>query len=222
MYRRYAIYFTPSGALARTGAAWLGWDMATGRGVLHPDIDGLDIAAMTKRPRRYGLHATIKPPMILAKGISEADLIQAAKEIAGTLPQVHLEGLSVSRLGRFLALTADGPTGALDRLAARVVETLDPFRAPLTPEDLARRRHKPLTPSQEQNLLQWGYPNVMEDFRFHITLTGPLKDATAMMPIVSAHFAPVLPVPFVIDHLTVAGEDVDGMFHSIGHLPLAN
>jgi hypothetical protein len=41
------------------------------------------------------------------------------------------------------------------------------------------------------------------------------------MPIVAAHFAPVLPTPFVIDHLTVVGEDSDGIFHTIARLPLA-
>ena len=222
MYHRYAIYVTPTGTLADAGAAWLGWDMATGSHVPHPSVGGLDIAAITKRPRKYGLHATIKPPMVLAKEKTEADLIKAAEALAETIGKVYLDGLTVSRLGRFLALTGCGDTKALDSAAAQVVETLDPFRAPLTPEELTRRRQKNLTPSQEKNLTEWGYPNVMEDFRFHITLTGPLKDVDATMPIVAAHFAPVLPAPFVIDHLTVVGEDATGMFHNIARLPLAD
>lgn len=221
MYRRYAIYVTPTGPLADVGAAWLGWDISAGSHVPHPDVDDLDVAAITKRPRNYGLHATIKPPMVLGEGKTEADFIQAAKALAGTVGKVTLDGLTVSRLGRFLALTARGDTKALNAMAAQVVETLDPFRAPLTPVELAHRRQNPLTPSQEKNLTIWGYPNVMEDFRFHITLTGPLKDANATMPIVAAHFAPLLPAPFVIDHLTVVGEDPDGMFHTIAPLPLA-
>ena len=220
MYRRYAIYVTPEGRLAQAGAAWLGWDMAAGCYVAHPDIDGIDIAAITKRPRRYGLHATLKPPMVLAEGADEAALIHAAKEIVSTLPQVNLDGLIVSRLGRFLALTAQGDTRALDDMAAQVVKSLDMFRAPPTSEELERRRHRPLTPSQEHNLTHWGYPNVMADFRFHITLTNPLKDAAAIMPIAAAHFAAVLPKPFSINHLTLAGEDAAGMFHSIARLQL--
>lgn len=221
MYRRYAIYVTPSGALAKAGASWLGWDMVAGCDVEQPTISGLDVAASTRRPRRYGLHATIKPPMVLAQGRTQAQLVSAAKHAASNLPQIHLEGLTVSRIGKFLALTPIGPTKLLDPLAAQVVETLDPFRAPPTDAELSRRRQRPLTPSQEQNLSAWGYPNVMEDFRFHFTLTGPLKDPDAAMPLVTAHFAPVLPSPFTIDHLTVAGEDAEGMFHSIAQLPLA-
>lgn len=220
MYHRYAIYLTPSGALAKTGATWLGWDIVAGCTVPHPVVDDLDIAAMTIRPRRYGLHATIKPPMVLAKGRTEAELILAARDIAETLPQVHLKGLRVSRLGSFLALTEQGETDGVTQLAAHVVERLDPFRDPLRPEDIARRRQRHLTASQDQNLMKWGYPHVMEDFRFHITLTGPLRNAPAMIPVVEAHFSSALAVPFAIDHLTVAGEDAAGMFHSIARLPL--
>ncbi len=221
MYRRYSIYYTPCGALAEAGAAWLGWDVALGGTVAHPIIDGLDLATMTKRPRKYGLHATFKPPMALAQGRTEAELIRAVEHIAKTLTPVRLDRLTVSQLGSFLALTVVGKTDTLNNLAAHLVENLDPFRAPSTVEELTRHYQKPLTPSQEQNLVQWGYPNVMDEFRFHITLTGPLKDTSAMLPIVAAHFAPVLPAPFMIDHLTVAGEDAAGMFHSIARIPLA-
>ena len=67
-FDRYAIYFTPQGSLAEAGAAWLGWDLARGRTVAHPDVAGLDVAALTETPRKYGLHATIKPPFVLAEG----------------------------------------------------------------------------------------------------------------------------------------------------------
>ena len=60
----------------------------------------------------------------------------------------------------------------------------------------------------------------MEDFNFHITLTSPVKNANEVLPTAAAYFAPVLPTPFVIDALTVAGEDVDGMFHAFARLPL--
>lgn len=222
MYRRYAIYLTPDGALAKVGAAWLGWDIESGREIPHPTMVGMDLPAMTMRPRRYGLHATIKPPMVLAEGRTQAEFISAAGHVASSLPQIEIEGLHVSRIGRFLALTPVGPDQLLNELAAQIVELLDPFRAPPTEEELNRRRQRPLTQSQEQNLMQWGYPNVMADFRFHITLTGPLKNLDHVEPIVTEYFAPVLPSPFTINHLTVVGEDADGRFHAIARLPLAD
>lgn len=220
MFRRYAIYVTPDGLLGQRGAEWLGWDMAKAGPVPHPDVQDVDVAKITKRPRKYGFHGTIKPPMVLVNGTSIEELKSTATSLTNHLAPVTLAGLGVSRIGGFLALTPLGDTSALATMAATVVKGLDTFRAPAAPEELARRRQRPLSPTQELNLAEWGYPYVMDDFRFHITLTGPLKDSEAITPIVSAHFAPVLPAPYVIDHLTLAGEDSDGMFHSISRLPL--
>ncbi|MEH6523082.1 DUF1045 domain-containing protein [Sulfitobacter sp.] len=220
MFRRYAIYVTPEGLLGQRGAEWLGWDMAQAGAVPHPDVQDLDVAKITKRPRKYGFHGTIKPPLVLANGTSIGELKSTATSLTNHLAPVTLAGLGVSRIGGFLALTPLGDTNALAAMAALVVKGLDAFRSPATPEEMDRRRQSSLSTSQERNLTQWGYPYVMDEFRFHITLTGPLKDAEEIAPILSAHFAPVLPEPYVIDHLTLAGEDSDGMFHSISRLPL--
>ena len=37
-----------------------------------------------------------------------------------------------------------------------------------------RRRALGLAPRQEDLLSRWGYPYVLDAFRFHLTLTGPL------------------------------------------------
>jgi hypothetical protein len=60
----------------------------------------------------------------------------------------------------------------------------DTFRAPLTAEDRARRNPSKLTPRQRGYLDRWGYPYVMEDFRFHMTLTGRL-DAERREPVIA-------------------------------------
>ena len=82
-YRRYAVYYTPPpGEFADFGASWLGWDAATGREVAQPDLDGLDLAAMTARARRYGFHATLKAPFRLAEGRDESALFAMAESVA--------------------------------------------------------------------------------------------------------------------------------------------
>jgi hypothetical protein len=65
MFERYAIYYTPQGALAEVGAAWMGWDVARGVAVDHAMVGDLDLAKLTRTPRKYGLHGTIKPPFVL-------------------------------------------------------------------------------------------------------------------------------------------------------------
>ncbi|WP_299968186.1 DUF1045 domain-containing protein [uncultured Roseobacter sp.] len=212
VYTRYGIYFTPRpGPFADAGAAWLGWDIAHGRAVGTPDD------RITKRPRKYGFHGTIKPPFRLSEGQNLEALQEATAKLAATLAPVALDGVTLDRIGRFLALTPVGDTRPLGDLAAEVVRTLDVFRAPPDAAELARRRQSGLTPLQERNLQEWGYPHVMEAFRFHMTLTGPLP-AELQGKVTSdavAHFGDLPPRPFLIDSLTLAGEAEGGFFHEI-------
>ena len=195
-FARYALYFAPpaDAAWAQWASAWLGWDMETGQALAHPSCD-LDVAAITETPRKYGLHATLKPPMRLAEGMTEAALRDACAALAASQKPVRLDGLELAKLGRFLALRTTGDETALNRLAAACVETLDPFRAPPTEAELTRRRGKGLSPEQEANLTQWGYPHVMELFRFHITLSGKLDKPTvaATQSYLSQTLLPLLP-----------------------------
>ena len=222
MFKRYAVYFTPTGALADFGAAWLGWDLATGTVCTHPLADGLDVAGITATPRRYGLHATIKPPFRLALGKSADELRDAVAALCGRQRPVTLQGMSVQKMGRFLAVVPADGQAALNALAADVVRDLDGFRAPLNEAELAKRRMSRLTPMQEQNLLNWGYPYVIGQFRFHITLTGRLNKAELEQAhaVLAAELAPLLPPAFPIDSLTLAGEDQDGFFHEVQRFPL--
>lgn len=223
---RYAVYFTPrQGPLAAFGAAWLGWDSARGQRVPHPQIGGVPrpVAEMTATPRKYGLHATIKPPFRLAEGRTEGDLATALSDLTQRLAPVVLDALDLCRIGGFLALVPQGDTAALSALAAEVVRGLDPLRAPLSPHDLARRRAPGLTPRQDDLLRDWGYPYVMEEFRFHITLSGKMatQDLDAIEAALAPRVIPLLPRPFVISDLTLSGEDEDGMFHDIHRYTLA-
>ncbi|MBZ8117276.1 DUF1045 domain-containing protein [Roseovarius sp. LXJ103] len=219
-YRRYAIYFTPraSGPLAEFGARWLGWDIAVGKAVAHPVLPGLPapMAEITQTPQRYGFHATMKPPFSLGAG----DLATLRDGLA-TLCQSHapvmLEGIILARLGRFLALVPHEASPALTQLAAACVQDLDALCAPMTEAELERRRAARLTPEEEANLIRWGYPYVMERFRWHMTLTGKLPKAQVLEVerVLRPHIAPLLEGAFVIDALSLVGEDAEGMFHLI-------
>jgi hypothetical protein len=125
-------------------------------------------------------------------------------------------------MGRFLALRPEGPEDALWALAADVVRVTEPFRAPPGEEELARRRAAGLTERQEAMLERWGYPHVMEEFRFHVTLTGPLAPGEAA-PVVEAlgpWLAPVLPRPLEAGSISLLGEAEDGFFHEIERFAL--
>lgn len=220
-FARYGIYYTATGDLAARGAAWLGWDCFAGAICAQPKLDGVDLSALTERPRRYGFHATLKAPFALAQGCHEADLIAAAEGFGAGHAAAQAGGLEVTRLGRWLALTLVRPEQGVSELAAQIVETFDPFRAPLSPADLAKRRGRRLTEAQERNLTRWGYPHVFESFRFHMTLSAPSAEVETLKPLAEQHFADVLPRPFLLDAITVVGEDAAGRFHQIARVPLS-
>ena len=79
-----------------------------------------------------------------------------------------------------------------------------------------------LSPRQRELLDQFGYPYVMEEFRFHLTLSGRLTDdqMTMLRPLALAHFDGLKPEPFVLEDLCLFGEDADGRFHILNRYPL--
>lgn len=213
--KRYAIYYAPRpGEFAARAAKWLGWDAETGSPLPQPDLPGLPYPAiLTAEARRYGFHGTLRAPFRLAEGLAPDAAAQTVKALASRLAPVICEGLKLENLQGFLAFTPLGCEAALLELGAAVVEGTNALRAPLSEAETARRRPELLTPRQRTLLGLWGYPHVMEEFRFHLTLTDRLPDPEPAATALLAHFAPALPRPFVIEDLCLFGEDEDGRFH---------
>jgi len=181
---RYAIYFVPraDSALYRLGRSLLGYDCYAGTEVEHPRGAGLpdDWADLTAEPRRYGFHATLKAPFRLAAGCDEAAVLGAMREFARMEREVPAIQPAVRTIGPFIAVLPRHADAALDRLAADCVVHFDRFRAAPSPEERARRLASPLNERQRANVDRWGYPYVFEDFRFHMTLTGPIREERRM------------------------------------------
>jgi putative phosphonate metabolism protein len=196
MSPRYAIYYAPPAAtpLWRKASAWLGRDAYTGETLTRPvlpGLDDLDLEALTADPRGYGFHATLKAPFELAADVSEADLLAMAEQVAAARGAFEV-GIAPAALGRFLAFQLQSPSVDMKLLHAACVREFDAFRAPLSDADLARRRKAPLTPEQDARLVEWGYPYVFEDFRFHMTLTNSIREDELRARILAAlqdHFA---------------------------------
>jgi putative phosphonate metabolism protein len=178
-FPRYAIYFVPAPGtdLDRFGAHLLGYDAFTGMDLPFPDgmlLTEPDWRELTEDPRKYGFHATLKAPLSLASGKTEAELVAACDAFASTPRRIPVVRPVVGSISGFVAVIPAEPPPDLIRLAADCVSAFETFRAPLTAEDRARRNPSQLTPRQCDHLDRWGYPYVMEEFRFHMTLTGRL------------------------------------------------
>jgi len=181
---RYAVYFVPGDdtPLGRFGAGLFGrWP----DGRAHPiEHDHPERAARTGRAARYGFHATLKAPFRLDERVDQSMLRTAVEALAQTLSPVPLAPLVVDEHGlATLALCvgqgAEEGTGAepggrrseaLSALAERCVRDLDRLRAPLDAAERARRRPERLSPQALERLERFGYPWVLDGFRFHMTL----------------------------------------------------
>jgi hypothetical protein len=176
---RYAVYFVPSAEsdLYRFGSAVIGYDCYCGADI--PRLGDLesnvpDWGEVTREPRTYGFHATLKAPFRLVASAGERDLRAQLDRLAAQFVVAPVFTPRVSLLGRFVAIVPDRLPGLLADLANACVEEFEPLRAPLTPEERQRRVAAGLDPRQIASLDRWGYPYVFSDFRFHMTLTGAL------------------------------------------------
>jgi putative phosphonate metabolism protein len=176
---RYAIYFAPGAddPLWRFGSQCIGYDAQTGADGAVPQTAAIpqqDWLAWTQEPRRYGFHGTLKAPFHLADGTSEGELIESMAQFASARAAFRLPDIDVRAISQFVAITPLTPKDELQDLARDCVTAFDRFRAPPDEADLARRLSSPLSARQLELLETWGYPYVMEQFRFHMTLTSSL------------------------------------------------
>jgi putative phosphonate metabolism protein len=227
---RYAIYFAPAAPSAwqAFGARWLGRDERDTRAVPQeppPGFTAGEFAQLTAEPRRYGFHATLKAPMRLREGATLQDLQERLRELATRLRAVPLGQLVPVFMDGFVALVPAQRHPGVDALAALCVTALDDLRAPLTADEIARRNPDRLDERGRQLLAEFGYPHVLERFRFHLTLSGPV-DATTAGRLV-AHVAPRVArlhtdeAP-VLDRLCIFEEPAPGMpFLRVHDEPLA-
>jgi hypothetical protein len=147
--------------------------------VVQPVLDCVDVdrlQALTEAPRHYGFHGTLKPPFRIAAGCDVDDLCRAMAGFASQQAAFEIATLQLREIGDFLALFPASPAPALSRLADACVTEFDAYRAPPEAAELAKRHACCLTPRQAELLVRWGYPYVLDEFRFHLTLTGPIVD----------------------------------------------
>jgi putative phosphonate metabolism protein len=231
--RRFAIYAAPGvrsadtvGVLLRQRAEqWLGRSVS-GNPVppgAHVGWTRAAIDAVTASARRYGFHATLKPPFRLAEGRTAEELDAAVARFAAGSAGAVIPKLTLARLGGFFALVAGAEAPGLHALADEVVTRLDDFRAPLTGAELARHDQAALTPRQRELLKTWGYPYVLDEFRFHLTLTDRIPDEQRpeVERALSDWFAALLGADVPVDALAVFTEAEPGApfeLHAVHHL----
>jgi hypothetical protein len=219
---RVAVYYAPlpEDPLFAGSVTWLGRDPESGAPAPQPDVAGL--GEVTVEPRRYGFHATLKPPMRLRPDVSWNALVDATTELARGVAPFALPPLAIAEIHGFLALREAEPSMALQALADVCVAGLDMARAEPSAEELARRRNAKLSPAQEAMLLRWGYPYVFGTWFFHMTLTRRLNpgELAIFQPAAERHFARALLEPRCVTDICLFTEAPGQPFYLARRIPL--
>lgn len=215
---RYAIYYAPrpEDGLATVANQWLGRNAETGEGLAQRiafPFTASWMADLTAEARLYGFHGTLKPPMALCDGASEADLLDAMGAFAKTRRPLVVPAMQLACLSGFMALVPAQPCEALHDLADSCVTSFDRFRRPAGEAELARRRAAGLSARQEALLARWGYPYVLEEWRFHLTLTRRLADEverSSVTELLRRRFADYLDRPLPVQDVCLFRQPAPG------------
>jgi Protein of unknown function (DUF1045) len=186
---RFAIYYAPSRTSPwwTAGCQWLSRDPESGIELSPPVIARLstrsrDVASLSRSPRRYGWHGTLVAPARCATGITSHDVLSRAQAWARKQRSFDI-AVEPAALGRFVAIrpATAGAQAAMRALAADALHEFAPLRAKPGEADFQRRLaasradSAELTPRQQQLLREWGYPYVLDEFRFHMTLSDSIE-----------------------------------------------
>jgi hypothetical protein len=206
---RHAVYFAPQPEhpLWVAGCSWLGRDAT------RPDDLSAPVRPHVGEPWRYGFHGTLKPPMRLTG--SHEEWQHAVASLAARTRRFSMPALRVDWLGDFIALMPVQPLGGehpLEQLADACVLELERFRATSEPE---RTEHTDLSERQRDHLQRYGYPYVLEDWRFHMTLSDGLtaldaQEQAALKAQARDYFAAALFEPLECDSLCLFVEPAPG------------
>jgi hypothetical protein len=185
-------------------------------------ISAAELARLLQAPNHYGFHATIKPPFRLKTRYTLNDVEKELAAFTKEMQPFYLPPLEIARIDNFFCLRPVSDSEAVHNLAADAVQRFDPFRRPAEEAELARRRAAGLSERQEHLLLRWGYPYVLDEFRFHLTLTGDIENERLVEPLrreLSSRFTPVIQEPVCFDGLCLFVQQGDSAFSEYKWFP---
>lgn len=224
--KRFAIYFTPSDdtGLAAAAENWFGRSIWSAECAKTPQVPGIRTDRMQellKAPRHYGFHGTLKPPFRVAQTTRVEKVNERLADFAQSRAVFRLPQLRVTLLQDFFCLRPETESAPLSQLAADIVQEFDDLRLPPTKAEIAKRNTAALSPSQQRMLQAWGYPYVMSEFRFHLTLTGKTADPVEREKLensLKSFFPKELTAPLLFDSISLfVEEDGQDMYCLASH-----
>jgi hypothetical protein len=215
---RHAVYYIPKDetSLAQAGFALLGRSPRSGEPMRKPGLSllsGIDLTQKTKKASIYGFHATIVAPFYATSDEREVkdtlkDLLKGEKEIK--MPPLRIE----TPRDNFVALVPERTPEDLKDLESKLVRGLNH----LMRTDLPQKDRGPLNPRMEENYRLWGYPFVLDEFDFHLTIADETDER--ILSALKSYFPKDALAPFTIDSLCLTRQLGDGPFEVVVEFPL--
>jgi len=234
-YSRYAIYYAPpkESSLEEFGRYWFGWDPLNAklinnkRRINYLNRFGIknliNIDKNVLIAKKYGFHGTLIPPFKLNKNYSTNTLFKKTEEIAKKLKKFKFYKFKLKKINNFYAFVQNKKNNNINKLSNRLVRELFKFRSPLTKKEINRRNPSKLSKLQLNILYKWGYPYLMSEFNFHMTLASEVTGNKLYLELkkIERNKEIILNEINNFDKIYIFGENQKGMFENLENFSLS-
>ena len=234
-YSRYAIYYAPpkESNLEEFGRYWFGWDPINAKSINNKQrinyLNGFGIKNLKNIDknvliaRKYGFHGTLIPPFKLNKNYSTKTLFKKTEKIAKKFKKFKFYKFKLKKINNFYAFVQNKKNNNINKLSNRLVRELFKFRSPLTKKEIDRRNPSKLSKFQLNILYKWGYPYLMSEFKFHMTLASEVTGNKLYSELkkIENNKEIILNEINNFDKIYIFGENQKGMFENLENFSLS-
>ena len=234
-YSRYAIYYAPpkGSSLEEFGRYWFGWDPVNAKLINNKHrinylsrfgIKNLiNIDKNVLIAKKYGFHGTLIPPFKLNKNYSTNTLFKKTEEIAKKFKRFKFYKFKLKKINDFYAFVQNKKNNNINKLSNRLVRELYKFRSPLTKKEIDKRNPSKLSKLQLNILYKWGYPYLMSEFNFHMTLASEVTGNKLYFELkkIEKNKEIILNEINNFDKIYIFGENQKGMFENLENFSLS-
>jgi len=234
-YSRYAIYYAPTkgSSLEEFGKYWFGWDPLKGKFVNNKqrinylnrfgikNLKTLDENNLIAK--KYGFHGTLIPPFKLNNIYNTNKLFKKTEDIAKKFKRFKFYKFKLKKINNFYAFVQHKKNSSINELSNKLVRELFKFRSPLTKKDIDRRNPSKLSKSQLNILYKWGYPYLMSEFNFHMTLASDITGNKLCFELKKIDKKKEIIFNGInnFDKIYIFGENQKGMFENLENFSLS-
>ena len=234
-YSRYAIYYAPpkESSLEEFGRYWFGWDPLNAKLINNKqrinylnrfgikNLKNIDKNVLIAK--KYGFHGTLIPPFKLNKNYSTNTLFKKTEDIAKKFKKFKFYKFKLKRINNFYAFVQNKKNSNINKISNRLVKELFKFRSPLTKKEIDKRNPSKLSKLQLNILHKWGYPYLMSEFKFHMTLASEVTGNKLYSELKKIEKKKEIILNEIndFDKIYIFGENQKGMFENLENFSLS-